>query len=131
MQTSLFDNEYPINTLTLQKSDTSMPNIEAILTHFETKVKAHPVATYIGIFNHYKHTNALQDGVIEPHILDARNILFCFGKALLDPEVLAVRPRSIGVAELQDAYVISFLKAPNPAAQEAMEQWVMSLQDLK
>ena len=130
MQTKSFKDEYPIYTMTLKKSETSMPNIQAILTHYETKIKEHPVATYIGIFDHYKHTTSLKEGVVSPHILDAQEVLCCFGKDLNNPEVLAVRPRAIGIAELQDEYVISFLKAPNPAAQEAMVSWTTSLKDL-
>lgn len=130
MQTKLFKDEYPIYVMTLKKSETSMPNIQSILTHFETKIKEHPFAAYIGMFDHYKHTNAIEDGVVSPHILDAQEILCCFGKDLSNPEVLAVRPRAIGIAELQDEYVISFLKAPNPAATEAMVSWTTSLKDL-
>jgi len=129
MQEKILNEAYPIHTMTLKKSDTTMPNIQAILTHFETAIKAHPIATYIGIFNHYKHTSSLKEGHIAPHILDAQEIICCFGKDLSDPELLAVRPRSIGIAERQDDYVISFLKAPNPAANDAMIAWTTSLKD--
>ena len=130
MQAKQFKDIYPIYTMTLKKSETSMPNIAAILTHYESKIKSHPVAIYIGIFDHYKHTASLEDGVISPHILDAKEVLCCFGKELKDPEVLAVRPRSIGIAERQDDYVISFLKAPNPAAQDTMVAWTEELKDI-
>ncbi len=130
MQAKQFKNEYPIYTTTLKKSETSMPNIQAIMAHYELKIKEHPVATYIGVFDHYKHTSSLKDGVIAPHILDAQEVLCCFGKDLSDPEVLAVRPRAIGIAELQDDYVISFLKAPNPVAHDAMVLWTQSLKDI-
>ncbi len=129
MQAKLLKDEYPIFTITLAKTATSMPNISAIITHFQEKISEHPVATYIGIFDHYRHTAALEDGHIDPKILDAQNILCCFGKDLKDPEVLAVRPRSIAIVEYQDEYVISFLKAPNPAANEAMTKWTKALQD--
>lgn len=130
MQTKSFKDEYPIYTMTLKKSETTMPDIETILSHYEAKIKEHPVAVYIGIFDHYKHTSSLKDGVVSPHILDAQEVLCCFGKDLNDPEVLAVRPRAIGIAELQDAYVISFMKAPNPVANEAMVSWTESLKDI-
>jgi hypothetical protein len=80
----------------------------------------HPVAIYIGLFDHYGHTASLENGTISPEIIDAKNILFCFGKELPAAEILAVRPRSIGIAEHKDDFVISFLKAPNPAANETM-----------
>ena len=63
-------------------------------------------------------------------MLDAQNVLCCFGKSLEKAEVLAIRPRSIGIAEYQDTYIISFLKAPNPAANDAMVSWVHALKDL-
>ena len=130
MQTKLFKDEYPIYTMTLKKNETSMPNMSALIAHFQTKIQEHPVAIYIGIFDHYRHTSSLKDGVIDPKILDAQNILCCFGKSLEKAEVLAVRPRAIGIAEYQDSYIISFLKAPNPAANDAMVTWVTSLKDL-
>ena len=130
MQTKLFKDEYPIYTMTLKKNETSMPSISALITHFQTKIQEHPVAVYIGIFDHYRHTSSLQDGVIDTKLLDAQNILCCFGKNLENAEMLAVRPRSIGIAEYQDSYVISFLKAPNPAANDAMSAWTTSLKDL-
>jgi len=130
MQTKLFKDEYPIYTMTLKKVETSMPSISAVIEHFQTKIQEHPVAVYIGIFDHFRHTTSLQDGVIDAKILDAQNVLCCFGKSLESAEMLAIRPRSIGIAEYQDSYVISFLKAPNPAANDAMSAWTTSLKDL-
>jgi len=127
MEAKNFKGEYPIYTKSIKKSDISMPNINAIIAHFQNKIMEHPVATFIGMFDHYRHTESLKDGVIDPHILDAQEILCCFGKDLSNPEVLAIRPRSIGIVERQDDYVISFLKAPNPAANDAMLNWVKAL----
>lgn len=129
MQELLFKDEYPIFTMTLKKSKTSFRSVGKILDSLQSKIESHPVATYIGLFDHYKHTSSLEDGEIASEIIDAQNILFCFGKELLVPEVLAVRPRSIGIAERKDDFVLSFLKAPNPAANEAMTAWINSLDD--
>ena len=130
MQELLFKNEYPIFTMTLKKSATSFSTVKEIIDKLQTKVISHPVATYIGLFDHYKHTTCLEGGQVSSEIIDAQNILFCFGKELLVPEVLAVRPRSIGVAERKDDFVLSFLKAPNPAANDAMIMWTESLRNL-
>ena len=43
------------------------------------------------------------------------------------PEVLAVRPRSIGVCEMKDSFVVNFLEAPNEMANKTMEDFVKSL----
>jgi len=131
MQTKLFKDEYPIYTTTLKKSETTMPNMSALILHYQTKIQEHPVATYIGVFDHFRHTSSLEDGVISADILDAQNVLCCFGKNLENAEVMAVRPRSIGIVERQDEYIISFLKAPNPAANDAMVAWTEALADNK
>ncbi len=130
MQELLFKNEYPIFTMTLKKSETSFSTVKEIIDELQTKVMAHPVATFVGLFDHYQHTTCLADGQVSTEITDAQNILFCFGKELLVPEMLAVRPRSIGVAERNDDFVLSFLKAPNPVANDAMVMWTESLRNL-
>jgi hypothetical protein len=124
-----FKNEYPVFTMTLAKNETSFKTVGDILAQLRSNIEMHPVATYIALFDHYGHTASLEEGIISPEIIDAQNILFCFGKELPAPEMLAVRPRSIGIAERRDDFVISFLKAPNPVANEAMIAWTESLRD--
>jgi hypothetical protein len=41
--------------------------------------------------------------------------------------MLAVRPRSIGIADLGDRFVISFMEAPMAAANQSMEAWTLAL----
>ena len=115
--------------MTLAKNETSFKTVGDILAQLRSNIEMHPVATYIALFDHYGHTASLEEGIISPEIIDAQNILFCFGKELPAPEMLAVRPRSIGIAERRDDFVISFLKAPNPVANEAMIAWTESLRD--
>lgn len=57
------------------------------------------------------------------------DLIFCFGYALPNPQVLAVRPRAIGIADLGDRFVVSFMEAPMQPANEAMEAWVRGLRD--
>ncbi len=40
---------------------------------------------------------------------------------------MGVRPRAIGVAELKDSFVLSFMEAPNPDATKAMKSWIESV----
>jgi len=124
MKQTIVMEKYPVFTLEVEKTETDYKNVNEILDYFEEKILAHPVATYIGRFDHYAHTKSLAEGEVGEGILDAKNIICCFGKKLPDPVLLAVRPRSIGVAEMKDRFVISFLEAPNPDANAAMEQWV-------
>ncbi|ARM30120.1 DUF6858 family protein [Prosthecochloris sp. HL-130-GSB] len=130
MRQTLFQEKYPIYTLEIDKSETTFTSVDEILDYLRGKIDAHPVVAYIGIFDHYSHTAGLKDGVINESIRDAKNILFCFGKELPSPAVLAVRPRSMGVAEMENAFVITFLEAPNPVANEAMEAWAMGVKNM-
>ena len=119
--------KYPVFTLEVNKEETSYENVDEILAHLKEKIDTHPIATYIGIFDHYAHTTSLAEGHIGEGIKAAKNIICCFGKSLPKPVVLAVRPRSIGVAEMEDRFIISFLEAPNPEANDAMENWVKAI----
>ncbi len=122
--------KYPVFILEINKNETSYKNVNEILAYIKSQIQAHPIATYIGDFDHYSHTSSLSEGKIAEEIVDAKNIICCFGKVLPKPEVLAVRPRSIGVAELEDHFVVSFMEAPNPDANAAMEKWVKGIADL-
>jgi len=119
--------KYPVFTLEISKSETGYQTVDEILEYLEEKITAHPIATYIGRFDHYAHTMSLEDGEVSEDIVAAKNIICCFGKKLPKAVVLAVRPRSIGVAEMQDRFVVSFLEAPNPDANTAMEAWVKGI----
>ena len=113
----------------IDKNETSCKTIDEIFTYLKAQIEAHPVATYIGEFDHYAHTSSLAEGKINGESKAAKNLLCCFGKALPAPEVLAVRPRAIGVAEMEERFVISFMEAPNPEANKAMENWVKQIAD--
>jgi len=123
--------KYPVFTIEIDKNETSYTNIDEIFAFLRSQIEAHPIATYIGEFDHYAHTSSLEEGKISEEIKAAKNIICCFGKVLPKPEVLAVRPRAIGAAEMADRFVVSFLEAPNPDANTAMEKWVKSLADKK
>jgi hypothetical protein len=119
--------KYPVNVLEIAKNETTLKSVDEILAYLKLKIDAHPVAMYIAIFNHYAHTKGLEEGNVSSDVLDAKNIICCFGKDLSDPLMLAVRPRSFGVVELSDKFVVSFMDAPNPQAHKAMVSWVKSI----
>ncbi len=119
--------KYPVFTMEIDKSETTYQSVDEILAYLKEKIDAHSVARYIAEFDHYTHTSSLEEGKISNNIKDAKNIICCFGKELPKPEVLAVRPRSIGVADMEDTFVVSFLEAPNPQANETMEWWVKGI----
>jgi len=131
MKKILFKEKYPVFTLDILKTKTDFTSANEIISYFQEKISDHPVAVFISIFDHFAHTKNLETsgkgGEINSEILDAKNIIFCFGKELPSPLVLAVRPRSIGVAEFSDKFVISFMETPNPASTDTVEKWIKSV----
>jgi len=130
MKTITVLEKYPVYTIEIDKDKTTFQNIDEIFRYLREKIEGHPIATYIGEFDHYAHTNALDAGEVSEDIKAAKNLVCCFGKVLPKPEVLAVRPRSIGVADMGSHFTISFMEAPNPDANKAMESWVKGIENL-
>ncbi len=129
MQQTHFNEKYPVYELVLNKQETTAQSAAEVIARLKAQITANPNAAFIGLFDHYAHTAALPEGEIAPDILAAQHIIFCFGIKLPNPRVMAVRPRSIGVTEFADQFVINFLEPPMPIATQAMEGWVMALRD--
>ncbi|KAA6185802.1 hypothetical protein F2Q65_07310 [Thiohalocapsa marina] len=129
MKQTLLQEKYPVYTLEVMKTETSHPDVDSILAYLRDCVEQHPVSRMIAEFDHYAHTSALPQGEIAPDIQAAKHIVFCFGTHLPNAQVMAVRPRSIGVVDQGDRFIISFLEAPMPLANNAMEGWVKALVD--
>ncbi|MGM1053257.1 MAG: DUF6858 family protein [Pseudomonadota bacterium] len=127
MQYTLFMDKYPTYHLDLLKTDTHFDSVDAIIDFFHDKVEKDSRACHIAIFDHHAHTRSLPDGEIAENILAAKHLVFCFGLKLPNPLAMAPRPRSIGVCELDDRFVITFLEAPNPAMNATMEAWTEEL----
>jgi hypothetical protein len=126
MKKSVFLEKYPVYTLELLKDEIEQKSLNDIIDYYKAKIENHPIAKFIATFDHYTHTKSI-DGEINSEILDAQNIVFCFGPAIPNTKILAARPRSIGVAELKDRFVIEFLEAPKEQIHEIMEEWSKSL----
>ena len=127
MKQKIFKEKYHIFELEYKKNELKYNNVDEIITALQVKIDANPTFAFIAIFDQYKHTSSLEGSQINPNIKAAKNIIFCFGKELPTPEVLAVRPRSIGVCETQDSFIVNFLEAPNEMANKTMEDFVKSL----
>lgn len=127
MKHSLLQEKYPVFTLEVAKEETGLSSVDAILRYLKRCIDGHRSARFIAIFDHYAHTKGLPEGQVAEEIIDAKNIVFCFGITLPNPQVMAVRPRSIGVVELADSFVVSFMEAPMPVANAAMEKWAKAL----
>lgn len=126
MQNKLLADKYPIHLLEIGKNETPHRHLDDIVAVLKAHVEADSTASFIAVFDHHAHTLKI-GGEIRPDILAAKNLVFCFGIKLPDPAMLAVRPRSIGIAELPDRFVLSFLEAPMPEANRKMTEWILAL----
>lgn len=126
MKKTILMDKYPIFSLELLKEEVEVKNAQEVVGYFKEKIETHPIATFITVFDHYAHTRNL-DGEILEGLIDAQNVLFCFGSAIPNTKILAVRPRSIGICEFNDKFVIDFLEVPNEQLHELMENWAKAL----
>ncbi len=128
MKQTLLQEKYPVFIAEIDKAETTCKTVDDVVAYLKDKIAANPKVHFIGVFDHYAHTQRIQ-GEINPGIKAAVDVIFCFGIALPNPQVLAVRPRSIGVADMGDKFVVSFMEAPMKPANEAMEAWVKGLRN--
>ena len=127
MEKCQFQEIYPIYVKELSKNEISIKTLDNLCLYFNHQIEKHPFAKYIYTFDHYAHTSALNGGTIDEAIIGAKVVLFCFGKKFLDPKVLSVRPRAIGLCETESHFVISFLEVPNPSLTGTIIKWVHDL----
>ena len=118
--------KYPVYSLEIDKNEIAQTTVEEIIEYFKQKIDSHKIAKFIAVFNHYEHTSSL-GGEINPDIKDAQNIIFCFGPAIPNTKILAARPRSIGVCELEYKFIIEFMEAPKEQLHNVMESWAKGL----
>lgn len=126
MTQSLLMEKYPIFSLEIPKNECRFESLIDITSFLRSCIDNDPIATFISEFDHYRHTSD-HGGEIAPDILQAQLLIFCFGHKLPLPQLLAARPRSIGLCERENDFVITFLEAPMPSINEKMEAWAKSL----
>lgn len=126
MKQHLLQEKYPIFVAEVGKDETRYQTVEELVEYYKGKIAENPRVHFIGVFDHYAHTTRI-GGDIAAGIRAAVDVIFCFGFAIPNPQMLAVRPRSIGIADLGDKFVISFMEAPMQPANEAMETWTKAL----
>ncbi len=129
MQKISFMDKYPVFTKKILKTKTNYKTIDEIIEYFRKNIEEHPIGIYIGVFNHYEYTSSLEVHEIAEDILDAKNIMCCFGDKLNTPEIAAIRPRSFGVVLMKDYFVVSFIQAPSPIANATMIEWVEAIEN--
>ena len=119
--------KYPIFVEEIARDETECRNVDDVLARFKEKIEAHPVATYIGEFDHYGHVAAQPDGEIAEGIKASKHVLFCVANAIPNPLIAAARPRTVSVVELADQFVISHLEAPVEKVNRLLADWVETL----
>lgn len=119
-------NRYPILTEEIAKADTALRNVDEILDHLRQRVVSDESTVFLGVFDHYGHTVRL-GGQLHPEVQDAKEIMFCFGPALPDVELLPLRPRAISVADLGNRFVVSFLEGPSEDGNRTLAAWIDEL----
>ncbi|MEW6165763.1 MAG: DUF6858 family protein [Pseudomonadota bacterium] len=129
MKQMLLQEKYPVFVLEIGKQETRCASVDDIVARLKAKITADARVAWIAEFDHYAHTQKV-GGTIAPEIKAAKNLVFCFGLQLPNPQVLAVRPRSIGIADCGDKFVIDFMEAPMQPANDAMEAWARSIKDV-
>jgi len=128
MKKSLLLDIHPMYSLEILKSETNVKNINDIIKHLKNKIEENPEAVFITVFDHYQHTKELNGEILDT-ILDAKNLLFCFGHAIKKIEILAFRPKSIAMCETKDSFILEFLETPRPEVNEWMQSWIKELRE--
>jgi len=126
MKKTMFMDKYPVYTLRLEKNEVACNNTPEIVEYFKQKIEDHKIAKFITVFDHYTHTSELNGSILEG-LRDAQNVIFCFGSAIPDTKILAARPRSIGICEFDDYFVVEFIEAPKEELHTLMESWTKGL----
>ena len=116
--------KYPVYTKEIKKENTKFKNVDEFIEALKKKVEADPIATYIGVFDHFEHTKNL-GGEIMQGMIAGKILLFCFGQSISKPQAMAVRPRNIAIAEFEDKFVVSFLEAPMEKANTKKINWII------
>jgi hypothetical protein len=127
LKQTLLKEKYPIFSLELGRDEIELGSVDEIAGYFKQRIEAHRATCFIAEFDHYAHTRSLPEGRVGGGILAAKNLIFCFGITLPNAHALALRPRSIGIAETAEGFIISFMEAPMPVANSAMESWAKDL----
>ncbi|MFW6323361.1 MAG: DUF6858 family protein [Guyparkeria sp.] len=128
MEQTHFNEKYPVYEARIDKNETTAKSTAEVIERLKAAVEADERTKFIGTFDHLAHTRDL-GGEVADGIIGAAHVVFCFGIKLPNARVMAVRPRSIGVTEFDDHFIVNFLEPPMPMATEAMEGWVKALRD--
>lgn len=128
MNKTVIAEKYLVNTITIPKNKTNFKTVIEIEEYIKEEINKDKIATYISTFDHFAHTKSI-GGMIPGDILASINVQCCFGMAIPSAEFMAIKPMSIAVVEKTESFVLSFIEAPAPSVQQAMESWVEAIKN--
>jgi len=126
MKRTILLNTHPMYSIEFLKSEIKYSNINEIIEHFKRKIEDNQYGIFITTFDHYAHTKNINGEILDT-IVNARNLLFCFGETIKNIEILAFRPKSIAICELQDSFILEFLETPMPEINLWIQSWIKDL----
>lgn len=129
MQQALLREDDPVCTIELEKSKMRHANMDALLAALKARVDAHPTAAYIATVDQESNLDARARQNAAVDYVASKLMVFSFEVDMPNPGVLVVRPRTVGVTEFADRFVINFIVVPTSMANDPMEDWVHALRD--
>ncbi|MDD5404621.1 MAG: hypothetical protein PHZ14_08815 [Sulfuricella sp.] len=126
MQRITVDGHYPVWVEEIAKADTPWHDVDEVAAALSAGIRHQAGVALIGVFDHYG-LNLRVGASLPLDMQDAKMVLFCPGARLLRPEGVALCPRAIGVADMGNRFVISFLEAATAASTETLALWVEEL----
>ena len=127
MKRSVLLDTHPMYAMEIVKPEMKVSNIDEVIEHFKEKIEENPEGVFITVFDHYAHTKELNGEILDT-IVNAKNLLFCFGHTIKNIEILAFRPKSITICETKESFVLQFLETPRPEVNAWMQSWIKELQ---
>ncbi len=126
MKRSILLDIHPMYSVEFLKDEMKYTTIEEIVKHFKKEIEENPEGGFITLFDHYAHTKKMGGEILDT-IVNAKNLLFCFGHTIKNIEILAFRPKSIVICELKDSFVFEFLETPRPEVNQWITSWIEAL----
>ena len=127
MEQKLALGKYPIFSHEVNKNSCKYKTASEIVNYLKTQIDNNPMVAFIVFLIIMLIQKINPAGGIPSNILDIKNIVFCFGPQVPNIDIVAVRPRSIGITELANSFVINFMEAPAAMPNQVMMGWVQGI----
>jgi len=119
MQQKIINEKFPVYYQEIMKESTPYRNITEIIDALKAGLAKNPSSQIIAVFDLHDHVQK-RGGKIADGIFGAQTLLFCVANSIPHADIVALRPRSIGVTEFADRFVLNFLEAPAQPVTDTM-----------